>query len=84
MREESRMAASSFSMVFTVSAAVFGSNLVDAASKESKEAGFMVLGPWAMAPAACCLLAPGFFAGGMVLPPQYKRAINVTADANVM
>ena len=83
MREESRMAASSFSMVSTVSAAVFGSCLLDAVTIESKEAGFMVLGPWDIAPAVDAF-APCFFAGGTVLPPQYKRAINVIATAIVI
>jgi len=76
------MADSSFSMVFTESAAVFGSCDFDAAIKESKEAGFMVPGPWEAPPAAGCL-ATGL-AGGMVLPPQYIRAVNATADAMVM
>ena len=84
MRDESRMAVSSFSMVFTVSTAVFGSCLLDAVNIESKEAGFMVLGPWVIAPAVGCIFAPGFLAGGTVLPPQYKRAINVIAIASVI
>ena len=83
MRDESRMAVSSFSMVSTVSAAVFGSCRLDAVTIESKEAGFMVLGPWVIAPAVG-LLAPCFFAGGTVLPPQYKRAINAIAIASVI
>jgi hypothetical protein len=77
------MAASSFSMVFTVSAAVFGSSLRDAVNIESKEAGFMVLGPWVISPAAGAF-TPCVLAGGTVLPPQYKRAINAIATAIVM
>ena len=83
MREESRMAVSSFSMVNTVSAAVFGSCFRDAVIIESKEAGFMVLGPWVIAPAGG-VFVPCFLAGGTVLPPQYKRAINAIAIASVI
>ena len=78
------MAVSSFSMVSTESAAVFGSSLRDAITIESKEAGFMVLGPWVIAPAADAVSAPCFLAGGTVLPPQYKRAINNIATASVI
>ena len=84
MRDESRMAVSSFSMVLTESTTVFGSCLLDAVNIESKEAAFMVLGPWVIAPAAGAVLAPCFFAGGTVLPPQYKRAINPIAIASVI
>ncbi len=84
MRDESRMAVSSFSMVSTVSTAVFGSCLRDAVTIESKEAAFMVLEPWAIPPAIGCVFAPGLVAGGTVLPPQYKRAINAIAVASVM
>jgi len=67
------------SMDDTESAAVFGSCIFDADIIESEEAGFMVLGPWDIAPAAGAVAGPCFFAGGTVLPPQYKRAINVIA-----
>jgi hypothetical protein len=78
------MAVSSFSMVLTESAAVFGSCANDAVIIESEEAGFMVLGPWALSPVAGCLVATVVLAGGIVLPPQYKRAINIIATASVM
>lgn len=82
------MAASSFSMNNTESATVFGSCMRDAVSIESKEAAFMVLGPWEPLPPplpACCMgVVAGFWAGGTVLPPQYKRAINIVATAIVI
>ena len=80
------MAVSSFSMAKTESAAVFGSCNFDPTNIESKEAGFMVLGPWATCPPddGRCMSATGALAGGTVLPPQYKRAINVTAAASVI
>jgi len=86
MRDESRMAVSSFSMVFTVSAAVLDSCALDAVIIESKEAGFTVLGPWATFPPelGLCISTAGFFNGGTVLPPQYKREINIIATANVI
>ena len=70
-------------MVNTVSAAVFGSCFLDAVIIESKEAGFMVLGPWVIAPAEGAF-TPGVLAGGTVLPPQYKKAINTIATAIVI
>ena len=73
------MAVSSFSMDNTESATVFGSCILDAVIIESKEAGFMVLGPWDIPPGACCIAASGFLGAGTVLPPQYKRAINAIA-----
>ena len=56
----------------------------DAANIESKEAGFTVLEPEAIPPAigGILLLPLGF--GGMVLPPQYKIPVNVTATASVI
>jgi len=45
-----------------------------------------VLGPWATAPPeeGRCIPATDFLSGGMVLPPQYKRAINAIAIAIVI
>jgi len=75
------MAASSFSMFLTVSAAAFGNCAIDAAKIESNEAGLIVLGPWDTCPPelGLCISATGFFIGGIVLPPQYKSAINIIA-----
>ena len=80
------MADSSFSMADTESAAVFDSWPLEADIIESKEAGFMVPGPWATLPPELgrCMSATCFFSGGSVLPPQYKRAINATATAIVI
>lgn len=73
-------------MVTTESAAGFVSRALDADSIESKEAAFMVLGPWETVPPelGLCDSATGFLCGGIVLPPQYKRAINAIAAAMVI
>ena len=76
------MAVSSFSMVFTLSAALRVSWPFTADSIESKEAGFMVLGPGDIP--AIGGVEPVFLAGGFVLPPKYNIAINVIAAASVI
>ena len=75
------MADSSFSMVFISFAACGVSCKRDADKIESKEAGFTVLEPEDISPGLVDATGALFFAGGVVLPPQYKRAINIIATA---
>jgi hypothetical protein len=76
------MAVSSFSMVLRLSVAAGANWPLAADSIESKEAGFMVLGPGDIP--AIGGVAPVFLAGGVVTPAQYNIAISITAAAIVM
>jgi len=69
-------------MVLILSIALAGICALAADKIESKEAGFMVFGPEDIPPAAIAGMFFGF--GGVVLPPQYKRAISAIAIASVI
>ena len=80
------MAASLFSMEFTVSATFWGSCPLDAANMESKEAAFIVFPVFPPTGAPRCDTSDEafFFKGGTVFSLQYKKAINIIANEIVI